>query len=287
MGIFTGSDDKETQEYNDKLVASSLRERLCNNFNSVGDSISSLWKDAVDSVDHNLPDLWINASGSIGDVLSGLGFPGGFGHPARIRTLMDDQEAEEGTTGLYSYRTPSDRQYLECQNIKGLSVWDTHGWWRCLFPESAVRSKVSAELLKDVLTREKVEEDKHHSLGLFFTDYSAYLTWRTNMLRLADERRKSTEENARINSWRPTTPEELMDSAPGKHVVGTSEYVTYNTTPEGQEKVKETKTYYNDGSVKLRSEKQRQGPDGEPHVESFEKLLAEDDKHNEGWFWRK
>ena len=203
---------------------------------------------------------------------------------------MEDQSVEEGITGLYGYRTPSEKQFVECQDLKGLSVWDTRGWWRCLFPEAVARQRVNPEHLRDVLTREKVENDAHHHLGLFFTDYTSYLTWRSNTTRLAEQRREKLAAAATSTLVEtPTTraPEDYMDSIPGKNVLGTSQYVTYNTTPEGQETIKEFKTFYDDGSVKLRSEKQLQGSDGKPHVESFEKTISKDDAHKDGWFWRK
>ncbi|SCV05179.1 LANO_0H01794g1_1 [Lachancea nothofagi CBS 11611] len=290
MGIFTGDDDKETKDYNDKLVSTSLKERLNDSFQSMGDSIFSVWKDAVHHVENPISDLWVNASGGVGDILAGLGFPGGFGHPARILKLMEDNTTQEGTTGLYGYRTPSDKQFMECQELKGLSVWDSRGWWRCLFPESVIGSKLAPEHMIDVLTREKVENDKNHRLGLFFTEYTSYLTWRTNILRLAENRRNSLAAKAHdcdeIQSIM-ATPEDLMDRATGKSVVGTSEYVTYNTTPEGLEKIKEVKTFYDDGSVKLRSEKQHRDSNGKSHIDSFEKIIADHDDIKDGWFWRK
>ncbi|SCW02534.1 LAFE_0F08548g1_1 [Lachancea fermentati] len=285
MGLFTGEDDKNTKDYNDKLVRNSPTERVRDGIHSVGDSLRSFWQQAMGSDENPFSDLWLNASGGLGDVLAGLGLPGGFAHPSRIRTLMDDTREEEGVTGLYGYRTPTNSQFEECQEVKGLSVWDSHGLWRCLFPESVVRTKVQPGQLSDVVTREKVENDNHHNLGLFFTEYSSYLTWRSHMLRLAERRRKEARES--LETWRSPTPEDLTDLATGKKVVGTSEYVTYNTTDNGQEQIKETKTYYDDGTVRLRSEKRHTSPDGgKPKVESVEKLLTQDEA-KDGWFWRR
>ncbi|SCU86971.1 LADA_0E01266g1_1 [Lachancea dasiensis] len=301
MGIFTGDDNKELEKYNDDLVSSSLTERLNDSFLSMGDSISSIWKEAVNHVESPISDLWMNASGSMGDLLGGLGFPGGFGHPTRILRLMEDSTTQEGVTGLYGYRTPSDKQFMECHELKGLSVWDSRGWWRCLFPENIVRARMSPEQLKNVLTRERVERDKNHSLGLFFTEYSAYLMWRANIVKQVEKRRASlvpsaSHEESSQGLW--NTPEDLMDHTTGKSVVGTSTYVTYNSTPDGLEKVKETKTFFNDGSSKLRYDKQGTGPDGQKHFDSYEKMIPSSYVHDadaydgadhpkDGWFWHK
>ncbi|SCU97156.1 LAME_0F18734g1_1 [Lachancea meyersii CBS 8951] len=292
MGLFTNTSDKETRQYNDELVASSLNDRLNESYQSVGNSIFSMWKDAVNHVENPLTSLWENASGGVGDLLAGLGLPGGFGHPARILRLLEDDFKQEGTTGLYGYKMPSDKQFMNCQQLDGLSVWDSRGWWRCLFPERVVGSNnLDYDQMRDVLTREKVEQDKKHSLGLFFTEYSSYLTWRADIIRLAESRRNSLlaakAERHGEHDNTPMTPEDLMDRATGRNVVGTSEYVTYNTTPEGLEKVKEVKTFFDDGTVRLRSEKQRTDPDGRSHVDAFEKLLDDHDNAKDGWFWRK
>ncbi|SCU80934.1 LAFA_0C01860g1_1 [Lachancea sp. 'fantastica'] len=290
MGLFTNTNDKDTQEFNEELVQTSLNERVHGGIQSVGDSIFSVWKDAMNHVENPISNIWGSASGGVSDLLDVLGLPGGFGHPARILRLFEDDFTQEGTTGLYGYKTPSDKQYTNCKQLEGLSVWDSRGWWRCLFPEKVVGSNLNPDQMRGVLTREKVEQDKKHSLGLFFTEYSSYLSWRADVLRLAENKRQSslakTERREALENI-STTPEDLMDRATGRNVVGTSEYVTYNNTPEGLEKVKEVKTFFDDGTVRLRSEKQRTDAEGRSHVDSFEKLLSNDDHAKDGWFWRK
>ncbi|SCV03769.1 LAMI_0H10814g1_1 [Lachancea mirantina] len=306
MGIYEG-EDKDIEAFNEKLLGGSgdsLRSKVHDTVDTVGDSLSSLWE----SASGGMGDLWgeTGFAGTMGDVLAGWGFLGPQGpqgpHGAHASnrgplTGFGDWEHTHGWPRLQAHRTPSDSQFMRCQDEKGLSVWDTRGWWRCLLPAAAMDSKLpGAKQLDSVLTRERVESDVHHNLGLFFTDYSRYLLWRSALLREAAERRKQQLARAdAARAMRTTTPEDLMDfgnattarSGEGaNNVVGTSEYVTYNSTSDGQEQVKETKTFFADGSVRVRSETTKSSPEGKPHVECKEQMLSKDEA-KDGWFWRK
>lgn len=95
------------------------------------------------------------------------------------------------------------------------------------------------------------------------------------MMALAKQKRKEEREIYSLS-----TPEDVMlnqvDSL-GKNVVGTSSYSTYKATPEGKERIKEEKTYYEDGTVLVKTKKKIYPHDGEPRVESSEKLLNTDE----------
>ncbi|GMM57429.1 Mpm1 protein [Maudiozyma humilis] len=220
-----------------------------------------------------------------------------------------DQIKEEGVTGLYNYRTPSDTQFAQCMDSQGLSVWDANGWWRCLFPESIVRRNLPD--LQDVessmiLTREKVESDAAHHLGLYFTDYTKYLLWKAQMNKVIEQRRgeELQKQQERVNELgqgtTPTTPEDMMllrtgDSANGnsqqdKRVVGSSEVLRASTGSNGAtEETRERKTYYEDGSVTLCTQKTTTPADGgDPQVETHERVLRQPrDERSLFPFWRK
>ena len=60
-----------------------------------------------------------------------------------------------------------------------------------------------------------------------------------------------------------------------KKVIGTSEYVTYTYTPEGQKEVKKTKTFYDNGTVLVRSENKLTPTDrSEPQFDTSEKIIS-------------
>lgn len=334
MGLFTGNNnEKSVQEYNDFLLNDDKSSnKLPQQLDLIQESLSNAWRNSTElcsdmlskpdkfwhdvlksttedgdlgagrnasgrslDTDAFVDDIILNASDAVGSVLSGMGFPGGFGHPFKIRNLMQNEQNDEiikqGVTGLYSFKNPTNAQFTRCSELEGLSVWDTKGWWRCLFPEQAVKGKLGDDAdIARVLTRERVEQDANHALGLFFPDYSGYLNWRSYMIKLSKQKREeqllSSKELA-LNA----TPEDLMHVTgdKGKRVVGNSNFVTYNSTEDGQEQIKETKTYFSDGTVSIKSEKRLTPNDGTaPKVETFEKVVSrDDDSTKDGWFWRK
>lgn len=213
-----------------------------------------------DSSDVLFPaDIWqgLVSNGVVQDVLQSLGLPGGWSF--NIDQLMDGMN-----NGLSSRpRMPSTQQYSKCQEMNGLSVWDTKGLWRCLFPKSVA--------MGDDLSREDVEADKNHKLGLFFPDYTGYLSWRSYMFKMAKQKREAERDMLSLS-----TPEEVMMNQVdnmGRKVVGTSSYSTYISTDEGREKVKEQKTMYEDGSVLVKTHKKIFPINGEPREETSEQFI--------------
>ena len=228
--------------------------------------------------------------------------------------VREDQIKEEGVTGLYSYGSPTDSQFSACMEADGLSVWNTRGWWRCLFPESLVREKLpnlTESESQMILTKEKMQNDYANKFGLYFTDYSKYLLWRSQIskevekrrteqrLKLQSERQQQIEEQADSNDRFPLrtdrdiiTPETVMlgthrrglgtTDARGKKVVGTSESFSSDFTNEGGVEIRETRTYYDDGSTLLQTKKKtfpKEG--GKPVVEKTEKWLNKGDNDDD------
>lgn len=313
MGLFGGSDDKNTDKVNERILEDELGGPVADKVGSISDSMSSIWKDSSSLWNHALEepdkflrdisglqnhkerDVWENfamsASDAVGSLLDAFGLPGGYGNPRRIKYLMDDPFTSEeivaqGVTGLFNYRTPTELQFTECNQVGGLSVWNTKGWWRCLFPEKEVSKRLAdqKDQLQYVLTKEKVENDRGHKFGLFFPEYTGYLTWRSHMNQLIHE--KKEKQAAAKKQLIPTTPEDFMvdterrSNDEDKRVIGTSEYVTYTYTPEGQNEVKKSKTYYDNGTVLVKSQSKLTPADnGKPQVETSEKIIpVEDDE---------
>lgn len=315
MGIFSGDDDTRVQNINNKILEEETEGLLPDKLSDIKDSMSSIWKNSSsiwsqaledpdsfvrqlsDSDKDKSKDVWeslvVNASDAVGSLFDVIGLPGGYGNPKRIRHLMDDpftaeEVVKQGITGLYNYRTPTEAQFSECQKVGGLSAWNTKGWWRCLFPEAVVTENLKnrKDELKYILTKEKVENDRDHSLGLFFPDYTGYMNWRLHMNQLVSQK-KIEEEKAQAKSDKEEseavilTPEDLMyesslskDTQKDKNVLGTSQFVTFNYTPEGQEETKKIKTYYDNGTVLVKSEKKITPKDGTaPKIEATERLI--------------
>lgn len=169
--------------------------------------------------------------------------------------------------GLFSVSGPSVRQYNECAKKKGVSVWDTEGRWRCLFPSS----EVPPENRGQVLTKEAFEEAARGSndqgvtvgdQGRFFRQFTDYLDFRNTMF-----------ENLRLKRRM-----ESADKA-DRNVISVAVKLISNTNFEDKEEVvKESRTeVFADGdSVTTTTVKRR--PFGSTE------WVEEPDKG--GWFWK-
>ncbi|AET40660.1 Mpm1p Ecym_6280 [Eremothecium cymbalariae DBVPG len=309
MGLFGGNiDDSDVEKFNEKILDNELSKQL----DRLDDTICDIWNDAwqdpskffEDLVQHTtgrfmkdkiIDDMLLNATDRLGGLLTGMGLPGGFGHPFKIRDMLKDNDNIET---LQNYKTPTDTQFVQCKEVDGLSVWDTKGWWRCLFPDAIVRDRASAtQGLSSILTKEMVQNDKQHKYGLFFSDYSGFLSWRSHMIKLAKEKQQQKEQQQRSLWPGSSTPEDMLTLADPENaltrdkknkVVGSSSYTTFNTTENGHEQITELKTYYDDGSVSLKSEKNVFPSDGsKPTSEIMEKVMDKRDSKLDGWFWKK
>ncbi|CCC67482.1 hypothetical protein NCAS_0A09240 [Naumovozyma castellii] len=227
---------------------------------------AGLWSldknDLVSGVQDSLHSIWDNV----------LGFP-------------DLSQLNKNNKWFGLYRgVPDLKEYEQCKDLQGLPVWDSHGWWQCLFPATVKPDQISKMgKVGGYLTRDQVENDKDHKLGLFFTEYTGYLDWKLKMMKLVQQQREK-EEKTKIETYddwnKPLlTPENIMmqdGQYTKKKIVGKSEFVqSFNSSDEGKGTVKNIKTYYDDGSVLVRSEKRKTPKDGgKPEIETSEKLLS-------------
>ncbi|CCK73555.1 Mpm1p NDAI_0G05720 [Naumovozyma dairenensis CBS 421] len=183
---------------------------------------------------------------------------------------------------------PTLSQYEHCKNVDGLSVWNRFGQWQCLFPASIKPDDIPLNAMgqgKDpYLTKEIVMGDKDHKLGLYFTEFGDFLDWRLQMSKLVQEKRLQEQKKSSPISSSSLTPEGLMldsyndhgmNDDKGKKVVGRAEFIqSFDSTDEGKGTIKKFKTYYDDGSVLIKSTKIKQPINNErPQVETSEDLI--------------
>lgn len=314
MGICDDGDSNKLDPVNEEILKEVAGDPFSDRLGSIKDSMSSIWKDssslwssAIDDPskllrqisgtkgDDTDRDYWEDVlSDTMGSLLGVMGLPGGFSNPRKMKGYLDgpftsEEIIRQGITGFYNHSTPTDGQFSQCRELGGLSVWNARGWWRCLFPEKVVKERSEGEInLENVLTREKVEADSKHRLGLFFSDFTGYLSWKAHMNRLIKEKREKAQKQRAVleqesQDSRLSTPEDLMfDTSPTwqgqddeKNVINRYQNVMYRTTPEGREQINERKTYYDNGTVLLKTEKKLTPSDGsKPKVETSERLIS-------------
>ncbi|KAH3900558.1 Mpm1p SCDLUD_003549 [Saccharomycodes ludwigii] len=298
MGLFNGDNqEKNVTKYNETLLgdtssisnnssAKPISTNLLSDwwsqtqdlYSNVFNQPDQFWKSAYD-------DLLLRSGDAIGTMLENLGMPGNFGTPYKMSSLfnndeqfvdanVDEKNKLKIRPTLYAYKTPSDRQYSQCVTNAGLGVWDVNGFWRCLFPQTFLNDKKVNELSKD-----DVEKDIDHKMGLFFKDYTGFLSWRNHMLKLANEKKKQIQQKSLFFTDNYDGGQNDDIAGNGGNVIGTSKMLNYNYTDEGKEQVKETKTYYNDGKVKVVRERKLYPKDGsgDVKVETSEKILDNND----------
>ncbi|CAR29954.1 hypothetical protein ZYGR_0AD06450 [Zygosaccharomyces rouxii] len=312
MGICNDGDSNRLDPVNEEILKEVAGDPFSDRLGSIKDSMSSIWRDssslwssAIDDPSNLLRqisgtkgddtdrDYWEDVlSDTMGSLLGVMGLPGGFSNPRKMKGYLDgpftsEEIIRQGITGFYNQRTPTDGQFSQCKELGGLSVWNARGWWRCLFPEKVVEERSEGELdLERVITREKVEADSKHRLGLFFPDFTGYLSWKAHMNRLIKEKREKAQKQQAVlekesQASRLSTPEDLMfDTSPTlggqdeRNVISRYQNVMYKTTPEGREQINERKTYYDNGTVLLKTEKKLTPSDGsKPKVETSERLI--------------
>lgn len=159
-------------------------------------------------------------------------------------------------------KNPTERQYMNCLEHGGDIVWDTKGQFNCLFPEAYLRARNLQNLQ---LSKEQVSNDKDHKkFGLFFTDYTKYLTWKYDMTKKNSQKAgadeifpsDSTTSNEEYQYFSSYT-KQYVDS--DGHVQKQKLVEKKTQTPEGMKVFIERTTYPEDG--------------GEPSTEVEEKLI--------------
>lgn len=272
-GILNASEGKQPNEKTKKLVSdwwnhtTDLYGTLMEQQNvKINDLVNKTYDEAMEVTN----DI-------IGSVLDSLGVPGNFSNPYKIQTMLDNEfppsldsaetpatgknlasltfqpksSAEGKTNSLYAFRNPSDTQFAQCLSAKGLGVWDPNGFWRCLFPKTYIKE---ANLGQNELSKEDVEQDKEHRLGIFFKDYTGYLSWRNHMMNIQSQSSSALSTDM---------------AEPNDNILGRSSSMSYTTDENGKKELTETKIFYKDGT-KIVKESKFFPADGSDVVQSKE-----------------
>lgn len=204
--------------------------------------------------------------------------------------------------GYYAYHAPSSRYYNDCLNKNGESVWDSEGYWRCLFPNSEVPNRVLADRnSSEILTKEDFNNAAAHAnvkdgvydlgaKGVYFKQFTDYLNWKNVMYE--NVRR---EKQQRLSKFK----EQHTKSAPPQENSFTSYSIqkVFDTNDDG-ESFSETRTErFKDGSTRTTTTTKRKPFDAKDWITVEEKtdvngdnltsLAAQGKDHQNGWFWRK
>lgn len=204
----------------------------------------------------------------------------------------------------HSHKSPSIRSYNDCLTKNGESVWDSKGYWRCLFPNSEIPIgilKYKNEHYGDkILTKEDFEsavDEKYTTKpangvydlgekGVFFKQFEDLMNWKTIMYQNAKNDRRSRREEF-SKSWGNYKTTDLTQSQ-DKQIVSSSVQSTYNTDSESKQvEMKEIRTdYFSDGTSvtkEITKSKPVDAPDWVTVVESEENNA---NTLNGGWFWK-
>ncbi|KAI5967710.1 hypothetical protein CANMA_002890 [Candida margitis] len=221
--------------------------------------------------------------------------------------------------GYRAYKGPSTRQYHDCLDKRGQSLWDEQGYWRCLFPEAEVPVDVLDFKRKyfadSVVSKEDFfkymnelgasEQNKVIDLkekGKFFNTYEDYLAWRQDKY---SEFKKRKDDEAKA---RATARSQVLESVKQKHseaaaaaAVGIDDndkYVTstsvksnvFTDLDTNEVKYVETKQEcFSDGNcvvTKITKSKPIGTTDWANVEEHTESSSDSGNNANKGWFWK-
>lgn len=220
-----------------------------------------------------------------------------------------DVFSEGGTEtpyGLYSHSSPTPHEYNTCVKKNGVSLWDSKGTWRCLFPNSAVPPKFldykRQSLSNQILTKEDFEAASRHAnygvdggidlgeKGLFFKHFEDLLKWKDAAYE-GNRRRREERRNKFFKSFqKPSADYSQAAAAPPEYkekdlAVSWSSGSTTTTDPDSNQVVMvETKTeYFGDGTSVTNTVTKRKSIGADKWESVEEKSHRGEDK--KGWFW--
>lgn len=187
--------------------------------------------------------------------------------------------------GHFAMNTPLPYQYKDCVDKNGLAVWESSGYWRCLFPNSQVPADLmeykNAHLHGKIMTREDFEEAAHTGSeklgaidlgpkGLFFRHFEDLLAHRNRQYMQSQ-----------------VQPEAIYDPKdPAKQVVGTSIESRYVSNPEThRNEMEETKTQRFSDGTSVTETIRKYKPYGSSDWVEISDMSGEGDKSS-GWFWK-
>lgn len=207
--------------------------------------------------------------------------------------------------GYYSLRNPSIRQYNDCLTKEGESLWDSHGHWRCLFPNR----EVPAEYLsyKDKVLPNKIltKEDFNDAVGergidtsgpidlgdrgVFFKQYEGFLAWKNSMYENVKRQRQQKLESVTLYQHNNGAVVPLADQQEEEpQVVSSSVQSNYSSNAETKQvQLNEVKTdYYSNGTSVTTTVTKSKPLDAADWV-TVEENTERGEPSQGGWFWRK
>lgn len=216
--------------------------------------------------------------------------------------------------GLYSHRTPSIRNYNDCSEKNGESVWDSKGYWRCLFPNSLVPNEMlnykDQHLRGEILTKEDFEAElKQRNLtrtdkqldfgekGVFFKQFEDFMNWKSIMYNNIKHERRLRRQNFRhnfenrMNSWSDKSQNDSgqVNSAVNsdderKLTLSSIRSVMNDDTEKNETVFTEVKTEcFSDGTSNTTTTTKTRPINGTTWSTVDEKVDTNSDK--KGWFW--
>lgn len=203
--------------------------------------------------------------------------------------------------GIFSHKGPSMREYNDCLRKDGTSVWDSEGYWRCLFPNSEVPVRLldykRNQLAGQILTKEDFDEaaqgyqpngDGAIDLGpkgMFFKQFNDYLNWKNAMYENVRKQREVSRKRMRESTFasEPVGDRSLGDGPPG--VISTSVRSSMDSNYDTNEVIlRETKTEMFTDGTSTTKQVTRTKPFGGGEWTTVNEEVRSDDTKN-GWFW--
>lgn len=210
--------------------------------------------------------------------------------------------AAETPYGLYSYNSPTTREYSTCVNKKGLSLWDSKGTWRCLFPSSAVPPQFLEykrnQLADQVLTKEDFEVASSRTSigsngaidlgdkGVFFKQFEDLMKWKNAAYEI-EKNRYQTQRETLADPIEKISQDfrRFEPSSEENRTVCVSSGATTRTDPETTEVITtETKTEYFLDGTSVTSTVTKKKAIGASKWETVEESFHRDED-KKGWFW--
>lgn len=222
-----------------------------------------------------------------GDRLLGVPFRAPFG-------LFNVFGPSGGRTpfGIYSYKGPSAREYNDCVRKNGESVWDSEGYWRCLFPNSEVPERFleykRTQLAGQILTKEDFDEATHDYRGLdptvmdlgpkgvFFRQFGDFLNWKNAMYENVRLQREATRTKMRELKAKNDSTRQVVSSSVQSEM--NSDYDTKEVV------LRETRTEVFDDGTSVTKNITKSKPFGAGDWITVDEDVQNGDAKS-GWFW--
>lgn len=216
--------------------------------------------------------------------------------------------------GLFALNNPPIGYYNECINRKGESLWDSQGYWRCLFPNSDVTKdllRYKSERYPDkVFTKDDLDRAMRDtsgatekdgvidlgSKGKFFRQFTDYLNWKTVMFNnIREERaRKANEFARRLEQQKSEVQSVPQFDDNERRVVSSLSECNYQTNDDSNEVIsREVRTlHFTDGSSSTKTTTRVKPIGATEWANVLEEMNSDDSAKSNtgsgksnGWFW--